>query len=73
MCSGKTIPAEHRTKEPSAELRENQKDMDSLPPYEVLYPILRGYVEEDRSDEELVAAGHDPATVTRVIRLVVYR
>jgi len=64
------IPERILTKPPSAELRENQKDSDSLPPYEVLDPILRGYVEDDRSYEELVAAGNDPATVTRVIQLV---
>jgi NAD+ synthase (glutamine-hydrolysing) len=68
--NGKAIPERILTKPPSAELRENQKDSDSLPPYEVLDPILRGYVEDDRSYEELVAAGHDPATVTRVIQLV---
>jgi len=67
---GTAIPERILTKEPSAELRDNQKDTDSLPPYEQLDPILRGYVEDDRSFEELVAAGHDPATVTRVIQLV---
>ncbi|HYW27962.1 MAG TPA: NAD+ synthase [Terriglobales bacterium] len=64
------IPERVLEKPPSAELRENQKDEDSLPPYEVLDPILQGYVEDDRSFEELVAAGHDPATVRRVIGLV---
>ncbi|MDQ6919550.1 MAG: NAD+ synthase [Candidatus Dormibacteraeota bacterium] len=68
--NGKAIPERILSKAPSAELRENQKDSDSLPPYEALDPILRGYVEDDRSYEELVAAGHDPATVTRVIQLV---
>jgi NAD+ synthase (glutamine-hydrolysing) len=68
--NGKAIPERILRKAPSAELRENQKDSDSLPPYEQLDPILRGYVEDDRSYEELVAAGHDPATVTRVIQLV---
>jgi NAD+ synthase (glutamine-hydrolysing) len=68
--NGKAIPERILTKPPSAELREDQKDSDSLPPYEVLDPILRGYVEDDRSYEELVAAGHDPAIVTRVIQLV---
>ena len=67
---GNAIPARILTKEPSAELRAGQKDSDSLPPYGKLDPILRGYVEDDRSYEELVAAGHDPATVTRVIQLV---
>ena len=64
------IPANVLVKPPSAELRENQRDSDSLPPYEELDPILEGYVEEDRSFEELVAAGHDPTTVRRVIALV---
>jgi NAD+ synthase (glutamine-hydrolysing) len=64
------IPQRVLEKPPSAELRENQKDSDSLPPYEVLDPILQGYVEEDRSFEELVAAGHDPDIVRRVIQLV---
>ena len=67
---GSTIPERILTKAPSAELRENQKDTDSLPAYDILDPILRGYVEDDRGYEELVAAGHDPATVTRVIQLV---
>jgi len=67
---GSAIPERILTKEPSAELRAGQKDSDNLPPYEKLDPILRGYVEDDRSYEEMVAAGHDPATVTRVIQLV---
>jgi NAD+ synthase (glutamine-hydrolysing) len=64
------IPTRVLEKPPSAELRDNQKDEDSLPPYEELDPILQGYVEDDRSFEELVAAGHDTATVRRVIALV---
>ncbi|HXM56466.1 MAG TPA: NAD(+) synthase, partial [Candidatus Dormibacteraeota bacterium] len=64
------VPLRVLEKPPSAELREDQKDSDSLPPYEELDPILQGYVEDDRSFEELVAAGHDPATVRRVIGLV---
>jgi NAD+ synthase (glutamine-hydrolysing) len=64
------IPQRVLEKPPSAELRENQKDEDSLPPYEELDPILQGYVEDDRSFEELVAAGHDPDVVRRVIGLV---
>jgi NAD+ synthase (glutamine-hydrolysing) len=67
---GQVIPARVLEKPPSAELRENQRDEDSLPPYEELDPILQGYVEDDRSFEELVAAGHDPETVRRVIALV---
>jgi NAD+ synthase (glutamine-hydrolysing) len=67
---GEIIPRRVLDKPPSAELRENQRDEDSLPPYEELDPILQGYVEDDRSFEELVAAGHDPDTVRRVIALV---
>jgi NAD+ synthase (glutamine-hydrolysing) len=58
------------TKEPSAELRHNQKDSDSIPPYEVLDPILRAYVEEDRSFEEIVSQGFKPADVKKTIQLV---
>jgi NAD+ synthase (glutamine-hydrolysing) len=64
------IPERVMTKPPSAELKPDQKDSDSLPPYEELDPILRGYVEEDLSPEELVAAGNRPETVLRVIQLV---
>src|SRR6266851_1101129 len=64
------IPDRVITKPPSAELKPGQGNTDSLPPYEKLDPILQGYVEQDLSPEELVAAGHDPATVARVIELV---
>ncbi len=64
------IPERILTKPPSAELKPNQKDSDSLPPYEELDPILRGYVEQDLGPEELVAAGNRPETVARVIQLV---
>ncbi|MGH7500117.1 MAG: NAD+ synthase [Longimicrobiales bacterium] len=57
-------------KPPSAELRPDQKDTDSLPPYDVLDPILRLYVEEDRSIQEIIDAGHDEPTVRRIARLV---
>jgi len=67
---GAAIPERVITKAPSAELKPDQKDTDSLPPYEELDPILRGYVEDDLSPEELVAAGHRPETVARVIQLV---
>jgi NAD+ synthase (glutamine-hydrolysing) len=67
---GEVIPRRVLAKAPSAELRENQRDEDSLPPYDELDPILQGYVEDDRSFEELVAAGHSPETVRRVIALV---
>jgi NAD+ synthase (glutamine-hydrolysing) len=64
------IPEEALTRPPTAELRANQKDTDSLPPYEVLDPILKSYVEEDRSAEEIAALGFDRETVLRVIRMV---
>jgi NAD+ synthase (glutamine-hydrolysing) len=64
------IPQSVIDKPPSAELRPDQKDTDSLPPYEVLDPILTAYVEEDRSIEQIVAAGYDEAIVRRVARLV---
>ncbi|WP_373048292.1 NAD+ synthase [Vulgatibacter sp.] len=65
------IPERIITRPPSAELRENQTDQDSLPPYEVLDRILRGYVLEKRSVAELVAQGDDEATVRRVLSLVI--
>jgi NAD+ synthase (glutamine-hydrolysing) len=64
------IPASTIEKAPSAELRPNQKDSDSLPPYETLDPILTLYIEEDLGVEEVIAAGHDPDTVRRVARMV---
>ncbi len=67
---GPAIPERVMTKAPSAELKPDQRDTDSLPPYDSLDPILIGYIEEDLSPEELVAAGHDAATVARVIQLV---
>jgi NAD+ synthase (glutamine-hydrolysing) len=65
-----TIPWSTIDKPPSAELRPGQLDQDSLPPYEVLDDLVAGYVEEDLSLEALVARGHDPAVVRRVIRLI---
>jgi NAD+ synthase (glutamine-hydrolysing) len=69
---GETAPIPDRimTKAPTAELRLNQKDTDSLPPYEVLDPILEGYIEDDRSIEDLIASGMDGETVHRVARMV---
>jgi NAD+ synthase (glutamine-hydrolysing) len=64
------IPENSITKPPSAELAPGQLDTDSLPPYEVLDALLDDYVEKDMGSAELVAAGHDPALVERVIRLV---
>jgi len=64
------IPENSITKPPSAELRPGQLDTDSLPPYEELDAILAGYVDGDLGRDDLVAAGHDPAVVDRVLRLV---
>jgi NAD+ synthase (glutamine-hydrolysing) len=64
------IPEAVLDKPPSAELRPDQRDSDSLPDYAELDPILEGYVEEDQSIADLVAEGHDAATVARVARLV---
>jgi NAD+ synthase (glutamine-hydrolysing) len=63
------IPQNSIAKEPSAELRADQKDTDSLPPYETLDPIIRGYVEEDRSVESL-AAEFGADVVARVVAMV---
>ena len=64
------IPENTITKPPSAELRPDQKDTDSLPPYEVLDPILQAYVEDDRSPAAIVDMGYDAATVQRVMKMV---
>ena len=67
---GTVIPERIITKPPSAELRANQTDQDSLPPYDELDAILQGLVEQDLSARELVAQGHDPAVVRRVSNLL---
>ena len=64
------IPADVITRPPSAELRQDQKDSDSLPDYDLLDRILKGYVEEDKSITELVAQGLPEDVVNKVIRLV---
>jgi NAD+ synthase (glutamine-hydrolysing) len=64
------IPEVVLEKPPSAELRPGQLDTDSLPPYEILDPILEGYVENDLSLEEMIAMGFDEAVVRRVMRMV---
>jgi NAD+ synthase (glutamine-hydrolysing) len=64
------IPLSTINKPPSAELRPDQRDTDSLPPYEALDPIARAYVEDDLSLSEIVAMGYDVAEVRRVMRLV---
>ena len=64
------IPPNSITKPPSAELAPGQLDTDSLPEYSVLDALLDDYVEKDMGSADLIAAGHDPALVARVIRLV---
>ena len=67
---GPVLPERVFTKAPSAELRADQRDSDSLPPYEVLDPILLGLVDHDKSVEQLVAEGFDRQTVQQVERLL---
>jgi NAD+ synthase (glutamine-hydrolysing) len=64
------IPERIITRPPSAELRPDQKDQDSLPPYEVLDEIVSRYMENDQSSEEIIAAGFDRADVEKVTRLI---
>ncbi len=64
------IPERVLTRPPSAELRDNQADTDSLPPYEILDPILEAFIEEDLSVDEIVARGFDRATVGRILAMV---
>ena len=66
----RVIPEASITKPPSAELRPDQLDSDSLPPYEVLDPIIEAYVEEDLPLDTIVARGYDEATVRRVIDMI---
>ncbi len=68
--SAAVIPERILTKEPTAELRPGQKDTDALPPYDVLDPILKAYVEGDLDPGEIVARGFDPLTVGRVVEMV---
>jgi NAD+ synthase (glutamine-hydrolysing) len=64
------IPDPVLTKAPSAELRPDQYDEESLPPYAVLDPVVAGYVEGDRSPDDLIRAGYDPEAVSRIVGLV---
>jgi NAD+ synthase len=67
---GPVMPERVITKPPSAELREDQKDSDSLPDYEILDPLLHGLIEEELSVNDLVARGFDRETVVRIERLL---
>jgi len=67
---GEIVPQNTIAKPPSAELRPNQKDSDSLPPYELLDPILYQYIECRQGPRELVEMGFDEALVKRVLKMV---
>ena len=64
------IPESSLTKAPSAELRPGQTDQDSLPPYDLLDDILQRHIERHEPADEIIAAGFDPATVQRVLKMV---
>jgi len=64
------IPSRTLERPPTAELRPNQRDEDSLPPYSILDPILKAYIEEDRTVEDIVGLGFDRSTIMRVVNLV---
>lgn len=68
--SSPVIPQRTLDRPPSAELRPDQKDEDSLPPYSILDSILQAYIEEDRSPDEIIKAGFDRLTVARVVQMV---
>ncbi len=70
VCNRQIIPVSVIKRSPSAELRKNQKDIDSLPDYDLLDKILKGYVEEDKSAQELIDHGLTKDVVNRVIRMV---
>jgi NAD+ synthase (glutamine-hydrolysing) len=70
QASKPVIPARIIERPPTAELRANQLDSDSLPPYDVLDPILEAFIEDDRSVDEIVELGFERATVTRVLEMV---
>ena len=68
--AGRIIPLSTIKREPSAELKPNQKDSDTLPEYELLDPVLKMYVEKDLSSDEIIKKGFNPSMVKRVIRMV---
>jgi len=70
LAESELIPSTIIDKPPSAELRPEQKDIDSLPPYELLDPVLTAYVEEDKSVEQIIAMGINEQVVKRAARLV---
>ena len=68
--SSEIIPERILTKAPSAELRPDQKDSDSLPPYDLLDAVLKAYIEEHLTLDEIVEMGYDRDEVTRILNLV---
>ena len=70
LAGSELIPSTILDKQPSAELRPEQKDTDTLPPYELLDPVLTAYVEEDKSVEQIIAMGFDTEVVQRAAQLV---
>jgi NAD+ synthase (glutamine-hydrolysing) len=66
----RTIPERVITRPPTAELRDGQKDSDSLPPYEVLDPVLEAFIEKDYSVEQITELGFDRATVVKILQMV---
>ena len=70
IADREVIPADVLTRPPSAELKPDQKDTDSLPDYDLLDKILKGYVEQDKSAKELVKSGLPKEVVLRVLRMV---
>ncbi|MYK36041.1 MAG: NAD(+) synthase, partial [Chloroflexi bacterium] len=70
MAGREVVPESIIVRPPTAELRPDQKDEDSLPPYDVLDPILQAYVEDDRSFDEMLAAGMPRDAVELTVRLV---
>jgi len=70
VAGSELIPATVIEKVPSAELKPGQKDTNTLPPYDVLDPILTAYVEEDKSIEQIIATGVDEKVVKKAARLV---
>ncbi|MFC1952856.1 NAD+ synthase [Chloroflexota bacterium] len=70
VAGSNLIPATIIEKPPSAELRPDQKDIDSLPAYELLDPVIKAYIEEEKSIEQIIASGFDEETVRKIARLV---
>jgi NAD+ synthase (glutamine-hydrolysing) len=70
LPDGPVIPPQVITKPPSAELKPDQLDQDTLPPYDILDPIIEAYVEDDRTVAEITAMGFDEATVRRVVAMI---